>query len=233
TSFLGLLESHFGERLLRDYGDRPLNRSPWQRRLRALRGSARNAMSSSRLAEFECIHGHFMPLKYRFLPGQNSVQFVAWLRDPVERLASHYHYWKRTYNPMDAGRLHRRVVEERWSLERFCLGPELQNTYSKFLWGCSLESFNFIGITEYYSEDVESFSQLFLGTTPPQVAAENVNEYRKRSDEQRFERYIDAGAFRSRVELHHGDDVALYRKALDMRSRRQQTTERDDAGVIV
>ncbi|MEO0437600.1 MAG: hypothetical protein AAF098_11900 [Pseudomonadota bacterium] len=233
TSFLGLLESHYGEKLLRDYGDRPLNRSPWQRRLRAVRGCARNAVSSSRFSGFECIHGHFMPLKYRFMPGNDETQFVAWLRDPVERLASHYYYWKRSYNPMDAGRLHRRVVEDRWSLERFCLGPELQNTYSKFLWACSLESFNFIGITEHYNEDVESFSALFLGTTPPQVAAENVNQSRERGDQQRSDRYIDDGEFRSRVERHHGDDVALYRRALEMRARRQRMAGQGDSGIAV
>ena len=67
------------------------------------------------------------------------------MRDPVERLASHYHYWVRNYAPRSAGELHRRVVEEAWSLERFCLGPELRNVYSTFLWGFSLRRFGLSG----------------------------------------------------------------------------------------
>ncbi len=111
-----------------------------------------------------------MPVKYRLLGWRVPLQFVTWLREPVERLGSHYHYWKRHYNPENAGILHRRVVEEQWSLERFCLGPELQNTYCKFLWGMPLERFAFVGITEFYEEDLAYFSQNILGCFSPPPA---------------------------------------------------------------
>jgi hypothetical protein len=222
TSFLALLESHFNEQLLRDYSDRPLNRDGWRRRSRALRACIRYALPPSGLEAYQCIHGHFMPLKYRLLPPRREVRFIAWFRDPVERLASHYHYWQRSYNPLDAGSLHRRVVEERWDLERFCLGPELQNTYSKFLWGFPLARFDFVGITEYYAEDVGVFARRFLGSEPVAAAhSANVNQLHRPPDSSgAAEPYILEPALRRAVEAHHAQDIALYQAALALRAAR-------------
>ena len=38
-----------------------------------------------------CIHGHFLPLSYRHLARRADVRFVTWLREPIDRLLSHYH----------------------------------------------------------------------------------------------------------------------------------------------
>lgn len=216
TSFLSLLEAHFGAALLRDYADRPINRGEFKRRLRALAMELRHALPSRRLQGVRCIHGHFLPVKYSRLPVTGSRRYVVWLRDPVERLASHYHYWHRSYNPMDAGRLHRRVIEERWSLERFCLAPELRNLYSAFLWRFPLARFDFVGITEHYDEDVALFSERFLGGTRPQPAPRNVN--RAPEPGKKTPPYIEDAAFRARIQRYHARDVSLYREALALRA---------------
>jgi len=218
TSFLALLEQAYGERLLRDYTDRPLNRPAWRRNSRALAVGLRNLFPTPRLRGVSCIHGHYLPLKYRGLSLRQDLRFVVWLRDPVERLASHYFYWQRSYNPLDAGRLHRRVIEERWDLERFCLGPELRNTYSCFLWGFPLAQFDFVGITEHYAADVRAFSARFLDGEYSQPAPRNVNaEHGQHGPESR---YIADPDFRQRVEIYHAQDMALYRQALAMRQER-------------
>jgi hypothetical protein len=157
SSFLAALECHFGERLLEDFADRPLHTSAFRRNFHAVQAYLRNALPRSDLEAVECIHGHFLPLKYVSLQTASSKKYVVWMRDPIERQASHYFYWIRNYNPQRAGELHRRVVEEEWSLERFCLGPEMRNIYSKFLWGFSLSRFDFIGITEFYETEIEQF----------------------------------------------------------------------------
>ncbi len=218
TSFLALLESVYGDALLRDYCDRPINRAVVARRLRALRGCLRYAAPPARVRAARCIHGHFLPLKYALLPAREGRRFVVWLRDPVERLASHYHYWYRSYNPPDAGRLHRRVVEERWSLERFCLGPELRDLYSAFLWGFPLSRFDFVGITEHYAEDVNEFSEHFLAGVSPSLEQRNVNATQRHGSR---EPYIEDRGFRADVEAWHARDVALYREALAMRTARR------------
>jgi hypothetical protein len=216
TSFLALLETHYGDALVRDYGDRPLHCGALRRRVRAAAGGLRNALPSRRLRDAACIHGHFLPLKYARLPGRRH--FVVWLRDPVERLASHYHYWNRSYDRGDAGRLHRRVVEERWTLERFCLGPELRNIYSTFLWRFPLERFDFVGITERYDEDVHDFAARFLdreGTQPPPATVNAGHRGGVGSP------WIEDPAFRARVEAHHARDVILYHRALALAERRR------------
>lgn len=218
TSFFALLEKAFGEALLHDYDDRPLNRPAWRRKGRALGSNLGQLFGASQLQQARCVHGHFLPFKYRSAALRADLRFVTWLRDPVERLASHYYYWIRSYDPGQAGQLHRRVVEEGWDLERFCLGPELRNCYGLFLWRFPLQKFDFIGITEHYEEDVRAFCERFLGGAVELPAPQNVNEELPLRDADR--NYIADDDFRRRVESHHAQDVALYRSALAMRSGR-------------
>ena len=55
------------------------------------------------------------------------------------------------------------MVDEDWSLQRFCLGHELRNLYHQYLWGFPPERFDFIGITERYAEDLARFGKRYLG----------------------------------------------------------------------
>ncbi len=72
------------------------------------------------------------------------------MRNPVERALPHYYFGRRSFDPDNAPPLHRKMMEKGWSLERFCLGPEVRNIYSQFLYGFLLEYFSFIGTTEFY-----------------------------------------------------------------------------------
>ena len=143
TSFAAALKTHFGDRLQRDYADRPINTPVYDRNQAALRAAIKIAKRG--LHGTECVHGHFLPVKYLLLSSRQDVQFVAWMRDPVERLVSHYHFWRNEPKATPVGRLRSQMLAEQWSLERFCLGPELQNLYGQFLWGFPLERFDFIG----------------------------------------------------------------------------------------
>ena len=100
VSFGSALDRYFGGNVLRDYADRPLNSGTFQRNFKTLSLSVKNIAAGQKLAHLACIHGHFMPLKYRFLPVAQEKQFVVWLRDPVERIASHYYFWLRDYVPV-------------------------------------------------------------------------------------------------------------------------------------
>lgn len=212
-SFGSALDRHFDGNVLRDYADRSLNVSTFQRNWKTLKRSVKNVGAGQKLAHLDCIHGHFMPLKYRFLPVAEEKQFVVWLRDPVERIASHYYFWLRDYEPTKSGALRRRVVEEGWSLERFCLGPELQNFYSKFFWGFPFSRFSFVGITEFYEEDLEYFGRNVLGETLAS-SFDNANPSKESQS------YIEDASLRARIENHHALDLNLYRKAVAMRNLR-------------
>ena len=214
-SFRASLEAHFGDRFRHDYQDYPLAQPVAVRR-----EQAQQAGLAARAAVFEgidCVHGHFLPLKYLQLAKTLPCTFVTWLREPVARLVSHYYYWQRAYDPASGltSALHRRVIEEKWSLEQFCLAPQLRNVYSEFLWGFPPERLDFIGITEFFEEDLRYFSQNILGNNmQPQTlnrgglcgsggSAASV-----------------CAADRVQIEAVHMLDVELYRFAVGLRGYR-------------
>src|SRR4030065_365461 len=105
---------HFGPKLLKDYDDLPINTPQYERNKAALLASLHNG-EADKFAGVECIHGHFLPLKYLLLSVKRELKFITWMRDPVERILSHFFYWKRNYDSATAPILHRKVIEEDWS----------------------------------------------------------------------------------------------------------------------
>jgi hypothetical protein len=209
-SFGKSLQAHFGPGFQR-IDDYPIHRPPWRRNLAALGQCAANGLRS--YARIECIHGHFLPLKYLGLSQRIACRFITWLRDPVERLASHYHYWRRAYGSVSALSLHQRIVKEDWSFEKFCFCRQLRNFYSSFLWGFSWRRFSFIGITEHYAEDFAFFAEGFLGGKAP-MFSENVNPQKDKTS------YVADAALRRKIEAFHAWDMRLYEQALELRRKR-------------
>lgn len=142
-----LAEGH----LVLDYDDRPLSPPSLSRALR------------ERLRRVELppgtrvVHGHFVASKYRRrYPG---ARFVTWFRDPIERLASHYHYWLREPDPKNP--TCRRLLDERLELEQFAALPEMRDVHARFLGGIAVERFAFVGLTESFDEGMALFQRLF------------------------------------------------------------------------
>lgn len=214
-SFRASLEACFGEGFRHDYQDYPLAQEPQVRRQRAVDWG--RAAQAADFAGVSCVHGHFLPVKYLELARTLPCTFVTWLREPVARLVSHYDYWQRAYDPGSdlTSPLHRRVVEEGWSLQRFCLAPELRNVYSEFLWGFPLERLDFIGITEFFADDLRYFSQQVLGN---RMQAHTLNR-RAQADTAALQAPLSAAA-RANIEAWHAADMALYRQALQLREVR-------------
>ncbi len=213
-SFRAALEEHYGAGFAPDYADYPLASPLPQRHAAALEFSL--AAEPSAYRQVGCIHGHFLPIKYLLLADYMECRFVTWLREPLQRLVSHYYYWQRSYDPAadDTSSLHRRVVEEAWTLEQFCLAPELRNVYSQFLWAFPLRALDFVGITEYFAEDLRDFSTQFLGiNVEPQFA--NAAEVPAGPEQLR-------PRLRQQVREFHAQDLALYQWALQKREARRQ-----------
>jgi hypothetical protein len=209
-SFEAALLAHFGAALREDYSTFPMNTPVEQRRRAALEGCLANGMED--FHGVRCIHGHFLPLRYLLLADRRPVTFVTWLRHPVQRAISNYHYWRRAFDPATAPPLHRRVVEEDWSLERFCLCDEMRDMYSEFLWGFPIENFAFIGITEHFESDLAEFADRYLGIA---VTPERLNAATAPGEVHA----VDLGLQR-RVETFHERDMALYERALALRQTR-------------
>ena len=233
TSFEHSLRQHFGERLELRYADKPLHQHPLRRNLRAAREGLRGQHGPKAAGAAGCVHGHFLPLSYRHLVRRADVRFVTWLREPIDRLLSHYHYWRRSagndvrdpvlgpsQDPLQDSsqdKVQRRMREENWSFEQFARRRELRNVYRAFLWGFPVERFDFIGITEHYASDLREFGRRFLDREL-RPADENRNpEHRAGAAGDGYA--IDRG-LRDELERLHARDVALYRFALERRERR-------------
>jgi hypothetical protein len=214
-SFAKTLQDFYKENLVKDYADYPVNTVMDVRNRIALQYAFDNTCQNSMSAS-NCIHGHFLPLKYlhhnHLTLKKNNNVFITWMRHPVDRMISHYYYWIERSTLKAHAPLHQRIVEEKWSLEKFCLSSELQNLYEQFLWGFPLRYFDFIGITEHYQSDLHYFSSKYLDGSS-QVYDENrrpmVKNAHKISD-----------ALREEIEVFHANDMELYRRACEKRHLR-------------
>lgn len=212
TSFKASLAAHFGDRYRDDYGDKVISQSRHERFKAAI--SAGVLIARQGLDGIDCVHGHFLPMKFQQLDISRSLTFVTWMREPVARLLSHYDYWQESYDKETAAPHHRKVIEEGWTLERFCLSKQFRNIYTQYLWGFPLEMFSFIGITEHYNDDMREFSARFLSADiPPQHL--NAAKYSRSS------RSVDE-AFLEEVRVFHAADIRLYQRALQLRRERHR-----------
>jgi hypothetical protein len=207
TSFAFALRRYFVDALVEDYEMLPINRPRGVREWEAVRTgiAVRRGLKNG----VSAIHGHFLPVKYAIALRGREVHYVTWLRDPVERLLSNYHFWR--HNPRGASPaqpLRYRMLQEDWSLERFCLGPEFRNLYHQYLWGFPLGRFAFVGITERYEEDLDAFAARFLDGIATATHA-------RTNPERDSDRYRIEPSLRTRIERHHAKDMALYRRARD------------------
>jgi len=209
TSFGSSLRDHFGDTLLEDYGDEGISKSRTERNLSALLSGVR--IGRQGLDEINCVHGHFLPLKYRLLARRQDLEFVTWMRDPIDRMVSHFNFWQETYDRETSAQHHRVVVEEGWTLKQFCCSPKFRNIYSQYLWGFPLQRFAFIGITEHYEEDLEYFSGRFL--------SDSLWHQRLNATTSETASPIDA-EFRLKLEAFHHKDMSLYRQACRSRETR-------------
>lgn len=197
VSFREVLVELADGHLVQDYDDRPLApRSRW----RSLRARLRRVdlPPGTRV-----VHGHFVAAKYwRAYP---EARFVSWFRDPVERLASHYHYWLREPDPRNA--TCRRLLEEKLALPAFAALPEMRDVHARFLGGVPVEAFAFVGLTEAFEAGMELFGRLFCPERRIELGRRNANP------ERRGERYDIEPGERAAIAALNRVDLDLYARA--------------------
>lgn len=215
-TFKKVLREYYGNGLHEEYIDLPLNNSKVVRQRKALKSKILfNLYRKKRFASLghNCIHGHFLPYKFTG-PAAKGIKYMTWLRDPIERMCSHYYYWLRTYKEDRSARLQTRIVKEKWSLEDFCLSVEFRNVYDQYLWRFPVEKFNFIGITEFFEEDLKYFTTKFLNDPDPVIPFLNEN----------FEKVggkynLETGLI-DKIRDFHSRDFEIYHYALREREKR-------------
>lgn len=151
-----------------------------------------------------CIHGHFQATKYR--PAYPDARLAVWLRDPVERLVSHYRYWLR--QPDFGHSACRRLHQQALSLEQFAALPSMRDLQARYLDGVTLEAFWFVGVQERFESQSQDFFRRMGVPVPPQFQA-HVNPAKPIALE-----YGLDDALRARLLDLNPQDHALYQSAL-------------------
>lgn len=208
SSFRAYLRQHPHIRLVEDYGDPIL--VPSIIRNNYARFGKKKTISTETV---DCLHGHFLPFKYRTFIDQPDVHFITWLRDPAQRLLSQYHFCFLSDKKVDKSPFQNRVVREEWTFEQFYSHPRLRNLYAKFFWGFPIDQFEFIGIVEHYEEDFAFICRHYFHDKRPVSVYANRTGNAEVSEEDE-----------KRIRVLHAEDYKIYEDALIRRAHRKEQT---------
>ena len=98
------------------------------------------------------VYGHFFPVKYIGDAIPCNHKLVTILRDPINRLISHYKFWR--LNTFDDSYLWEKMTSENWTLSDFIMSDEMRNFYSQYFVHCPVGYFSYIGIYENLDESI-------------------------------------------------------------------------------
>lgn len=156
----------------------------------------------------QLVHGHFPAQKYHRALTWRKPFYITWVREPFARAVSNYFYWQ-TFDPDTMpDPLVRTVLSENWDLETYLFHPALRNYQSMFLKGLPWQRIDFIGVTETFTRDLATLSQLikrplkpFVQNTGPRPKAAHTYDH-----------------LRERFLAYHHRDAQLYQYALQRRT---------------
>jgi hypothetical protein len=175
ATFLDILRGAAQEVLYMDYGQGIAPTSLY-RRGKLVSEPFESITDIESLPGRSVIHGHFYFCKYaNQFP---RAAYVTWLRDPVERLASHYFFWQRT--PFIQDPLCNQVISEKMTLVDFAHLDIARNVQHRFLSPGGVRNFDFVGITEEYDRSLELFRRLIFPELAIVAKTQNANPARQR-----------------------------------------------------
>jgi hypothetical protein len=178
TAFRQWLHDIYGDQLYQDYGDIPLANT-----LKGRLRRAKNHLSAYKFylrrtllkKRIKCVHGHFLAKKYDRV--FNDTRFVTWFRDPVERVISHYYFWKAQADMKNPW--YRKMQKHNWNLIDFAGEPRLRNMQSYFLQNKPFREFEFVGITEEFERSMRLYGAMFSIESNIPLPVSNRNPERK------------------------------------------------------
>ncbi len=177
------------------------------------RGPIRNRMLAKDSADVRVIHGHFPANKYdvKFPKAQK----IIWLRNPIIRLISHYFFWKSWQvlisdeGDFEASNLN--IID-------FAERPEMQNSLAEnYLKNQSLTDFYFVGLQEFFQEDVTQLSQM-LNWPEAEFEMKNKNPYPEY--DALLKELLSQTKVIDKITALNKKDLELYQQALSLREGR-------------
>jgi hypothetical protein len=182
---------------------------------------AEGAESSDRLTEIfiqqterngaGLVQAHWLVSEFLEIFGGDTLDFITWLRDPVQRICSMYFFWKDSkFEPRrpEVRELFWAVKSDRCSLLEFGTHPQIRDYYRNVLAPLDLEAISFAGIFERQEVSLRCLSRLLGMTLPERLQLKNITK-RKQTPTYSLSKEVEEG-----ILAHNVSDAAIYAAAL-------------------
>ncbi len=194
NTFVDFLNKVYGSGVFLDYADMPLSLYyPLHHWLKAFK-------KPCLAPHIRCVHGHFLTGKYDHV--SPPLRYVVWLRDPVERVLSHYYFWVR--NPDHTNSTCRKFLRTDQTIESFLKIRRLRDVQSRYMNGRAVNDFDFVGVVEDFDRGLALYRKIFGIRQDVEVASLNVNHDRAQA------RYDVKEELRDLIRAANPRDVTLY-----------------------
>lgn len=196
TSFAEVLRHAYGRRVAFAYGPHHARTHPLLREL----GKKADRAVVAQLAEegVRVVHGHFAASVFADAVPDPS-RYWIWLREPVERTISHFHFFKDKHAAR--GALGTQVAAGTLPLAAFAGHPAIRNLQARHVGPFPVSEFGFVGLTEHMTAGLR---QLGLPAPVGRTPTANVNR-----EKPEFDRQV-----RAAIAAENITDVAVYSEGL-------------------
>ena len=103
------------------------------------------------------MHGHVW--KKHFIDEHPDAKVLTWVREPAQRLYSHYEFFKRIPHP--GNKRYEKFKNSHQSFLEFATDPLNQNRQTKILDGFQTGLLSFVGVVEKINQSIDNFSSIF------------------------------------------------------------------------
>lgn len=180
TSLRKSLEIAFGKRMLLSYNTHPIS-DLMADRLARVSCKLNSIINGWKIVKcYDAIHGHFKAHTFDSLPGKKRYSII--LRNPVDRVISHYIYWTKhkAHAANERNEIWDYMIKNKLDVNDFAELRQMVDFYSIFLGRKRIRDFDFVGLTEEYEVSLLLFEKIF--GIRLEHERENVSE-RERYDE--------------------------------------------------
>ena len=165
--------------------------------------------------EIKVIHGHFEPSKYRGY--FTTAKRIVWLRHPLFRLISEY-FFAKTINDRN-NVIHAQLLDGNLSILEFARIGQMKNFLSQKIKGMELAQFDFVGIQEFYLQDLIDLKNI-MGWRNFEPIVKNHNRYPQY--QKCLQEILNDATLVDALAKLNREDLELYREALHIRAKRRQ-----------
>ena len=201
-SFYNILEQVYGTALSISYKRKDV--------LLSLKESPTLAASID--THIKVIHGHLYYKELQEIHHNTNARVICWLRNPVDRVVSNYHFFIRGLknplrNPVGYATNKHRINE---TLIEYASRDENRNRMSKFLKGISTDELFFVGMQEYFEQDIMRLGRMLDW---PDITIPVINKSPNRNDQK-----ILSAQTRKIIEDLNVLDLQLYKSVMERRN---------------